>query len=168
VDQSKDTKLFDDKFISDNVLPEIERTGGATVLVSPYGAPMQLLRMDQFQPPTWIVSKGREFEQVTEYPVHLDKVTRAANNALLAAEPRNSWSAIGFWIQEIPDWETFLVVEPVEAFTVHQMAVTAAEERDQEAIYALHSGEVELIDNVIAAHAVRDAHAAWLQDAIGE
>lgn len=158
--------MFTDQFIRDHVLPEIERTGGATVLVSPYGMPMSLLRMDQFQPPTWVVSKGREFEQVTEYPVHVEKVMLAANNALLAAEPRNSWSAIGFWLQETP-YETFLVVEPVEAFTNHQMAVTAAEERDQEAIYALHSREVELIDKVIAAHAVRDAHAEWMDEAIG-
>jgi hypothetical protein len=158
--------MFTDKFIRDIVLPEVERSGGATVLASPYGMPLSLLRMDKFQPPTWVVAKGHEFETDVEYPAPVEKVTLAANNALLAAEPRNSWSAIGFWKQETP-WEVFLIVEPVEVFTNHYMAIAFAEEREQEAIYALHSEEVELVEKVIQAHALRDARAEWLRDAIG-
>jgi hypothetical protein len=150
-------------------MPEIARSGGATVLTSPYGMPMQLLRMDKYQPPTWVVGFGSAYENAIDESAmfDVDSVLRAANQCLTSVV-RNSWSAVGFWIVQFPWRETILIVEPVETFTNHYMAIDAAIRRDQEAIYNLATETVEEIPSVIAAHYARDAKAEWLSDAIGE
>lgn len=161
--------MFASEFIRNVVLPEIARSGGATVLASPYGMPYQLLRMDQYQPPTWVVGFGDQFANVVDESAMTDveTVLRAANNSLTSVV-RNSWSAVGFWVVTFPWRETLLIVEPVETFTNHYMAIDAAERRDQEAIYNLATEEVEEIPGVIKAHRLRDAQAEWLSDAVGE
>jgi len=160
--------MFTSEFIRDTVLPEIARSGGATVLASPFGMPLQLLRMDKYQPPTWVVGFGSEYENaIDKSAIDVETVLRAANQSLTSVV-QNSWSAVGFWMVELPWGETLLIVEPVETFTHHGMAIDAAIRRDQEAIYNLATEQVEEIQSVIASHYARDAKAEWLSDAIGE
>lgn len=133
--------MLTEQFIRDKVLPEIESTGGATVLTSPYGMPPALLRMDAYQPPTWVVGMG--IEPIYVAPSLRDSVgtvTEAANMALDSVG-LNAWSAVGFWV----DGDGMLVIEPVETFTNHHMAITAGRERDQIAIFPLHTGQVEYL-----------------------
>lgn len=132
--------MFTEKFIRDVVLPEIERSGGATVLTSPYGMPPSLLVMDKFQPPTWVVGMGVEPDVFRYRPKRKGTalvVLEAANLAYLRTN-RDSWSGVGFW-------NNFgkLYVEPAAIFTNHYMAVEEAKRRGQMAIYAAHTGELE-------------------------
>ena len=126
-------------FIRDVVMPEVEATGGATVLVSPYGMPPALLRMDKYQPPTWIVGVGAEPIYVS--PTLRDCVEAIASSAnyVLGTFDLNAWTALGFWV----DGDGMLVIEPVETYTSHEMALVRAREADQLSIYALHTGELE-------------------------
>jgi hypothetical protein len=158
---------MDRKFIEDVVLPEIMSTGGATVNASPYGMPFSLLKADKYQPPTWVVGIGHDMEINLPWPVGIDEILTAANNALAAAGTRNSWSAIGFWVQELPWGEKILTVEPVETYTNHGMAVRAAENADQDAIFDLATGEAQVVHSVLMRHYLRDAQAEWLLDATG-
>jgi len=161
--------VFTPEYIRDVVMPELARSGGATVTTSPYGMPLQLLRMDQYQPPTWVVGFGSAYENAIDESAIADveTVLRAANQSLMSVV-QNSWSAVGFWIVELPWGEKYLIVEPVETFTNHYMAIDAAKRRDQEAIFNLATETVEQIMSVIASHYARDAKAEWMQDAIGE
>lgn len=132
--------MFTEQFVRDTVLPEVASSGGATVLVSPYGMPPALLRMDAYQPPTWVVGLGYNPERVKlNDPEYADKVL-AASNAILADWDRNAWSAVGYWVDD-----NELCVEPVETYTSHEMAVQAATDAQQVAIYALHTGRTEFI-----------------------
>ena len=130
-----------ESFIRDVVMPEIEATAGATVLVSPYGMPPALLRMDKHQPPTWVVGVG--VEPIYVSPVLRESVEAIASSAnyVLETFDLNAWSALGFWV----DGDNMLVIEPVETYTSHEMALTAARYSDQLAIYAMHTGEVEFL-----------------------
>lgn len=132
-------KLFTEKFIRDVVLPEVEKSGGATVLTSPYGMPPSLLVMDQFQPPTWVVGMG-----VEPVPLHPDAVHNVEHLTMVANDVYESlaataWTAVGFWL----DGEGWLYVEPAEVYTNHYMAVEAGKANHQLAIFALHTGETE-------------------------
>lgn len=158
---------MDEQFIRDIVLPELLSTGGATINASPYGMPYSLLRMDKYQPPTWVVGIGHNLEINLPWPVGTDEILQAVLDALAAAGIRNSWSAIGLWVNERPWGETVLTVEPVETYTNHGMAVRAAEEADQEAIFDLSTGEAQVVHSVLARHYLRDAEAEWLADALG-
>lgn len=130
--------MFTEKFIRDTVLPAIESTGGATVLTSPYGMPPSLLVMDQFQPPTWVVGSGVEPVSLpAKWMADVEYITLVAN-ATYESTVANSWSAVGFWLND-----GVLYVEPVEVFTNHYMAIEAAKQRDQIAIYAAHSDRLE-------------------------
>lgn len=131
--------MFTDKFIAESVLPEIKSTGGATVLVSPYGMPPAILRMDQYQPKTWVVALGACPVDVPLDGLEANELTILAN-LVLDSFHRNAWSAVGFWA-----FEGRLYVEPVETFTSHEMAVQAAKDCDQIAIYAMHTGETEFL-----------------------
>lgn len=128
-----------ESFIRDIVMPEVESTGGATVLVSPYGMPPALLRMDKYQPPTWVVGVG--VEPIYVSPTLRDCVEAIASSAnfVLGTFDLNAWSALGFWV----DGDGMLVIEPVETYTSHEMALVRAREMDQIAIYAMHTGELE-------------------------
>ena len=133
--------MFSEQFIRDKVLPEIEATGGATVLTSPYGMPPAILRMDKYQPPTWVVGMG-----VEPVPLHPDAVHNVEHLTMVANDVYESlqataWTAVGFWL----DGEGWLYVEPAEVFTNHYMAIEAGRRNDQFAIYALHSGRVEYL-----------------------
>lgn len=130
-----------ESFIRDVVMPEIEATGGATVSVSPYGMPPALLRMDKYQPPTWVVGVG--VEPIYVSPVLRESVEAIASSAnfILDTFDLNAWSALGFWVDD----DGMLVIEPVETYTSHIMALVRASERDQQAIYALHTGQVEYL-----------------------
>ena len=133
--------VFTEDFIRESVLPEIEATGGATVLASPYGMPPAILRMDKYQPPTWIVGMGCMPAKVSpDLRTNLIVVTSMSNGVLDMVQ-RNAWSAVGYWVN--PDGE--LLIEPVETYTNHYMAIQAGREHGQEAIYALHSGRVEFL-----------------------
>lgn len=131
--------MFTEKFVTDVLLPEIEATGGATVLASPYGMPLALLRMDKYQPPTWVVGMGAEPEFISmdsATPV----VVTTVGNLVLDSVYRNAWTAVGFWNND-----GLLYVEPVETYTNHYMAVEAAKRNDQFAIFELSSGQLEVI-----------------------
>jgi hypothetical protein len=158
---------MDKQFIEDVVLPELLSTGGATINASPYGMPYSLLRMDKYQPTTWVVGIGHDLETILPWPSGTDEILQAVLDALAAAGTRNSWSAIGLWVDERPWGETVLTVEPVETYTNHDMAVRAAEQSDQVAIFNLSTGEAQVIETVAIRHYLRDAQAEWLADAIG-
>lgn len=140
---------FTDTFIRDSVLPAIAATGGATVLTSPYGMPPSLLVMDEYQPPTWVVGMGVEPVYVSPSLHASHEAVAFAANFLLESLDLNSWSAVGFWV----DGDNLLVIEPVETYTHHGMALQAAMEHNQSAIYAMHTGEVEWVaaDYVVGA-----------------
>lgn len=142
--------MFTDSFIREHVLPEIEKTGGATVLASPYGMPPALLRMDKYQPPTWVVGMGYRPERVWVNDSRLADMVLAATNYILETWRRDAYSAIGYWVND-----GYIHIEPVETYTNHQMAVEAAQSAQQLAIYALHTGETEWLP-------VRDAGAFLL------
>ena len=112
--------MFTETFIRDSVLPEIKSTGGATVLASPYGMPPAILRMDKYQPPTWVVAFGTCPVDVPLDGLEARELTILAN-LVLDSFQRNAWSAVGFW-----SFEGRLYVEPVETYTSHEMAVQAA------------------------------------------
>ena len=133
--------MFSEQFIRDVVIPEIESTGGATVLASPYGMPPALLRMDAYQPPTWIVGMGCMPALVSPDLRSNVIVVHSMANGVLDMVQRNAWSAVGFWVN--PDGA--LLIEPVETYTNHQMAIQAGRDHHQDAIYALHSGRVEFL-----------------------
>lgn len=130
---------FTDQFVREVVEPEIYRSGGATVLASPYGMPLRLLVMDLFQGPTWIVggASGQPELLVPTAAITTETITAAANEVLHSFR-RNAWSAVGFWRQ--PEG---LCIDAVEAVEHRGLAVQWARERRQTAIYALHTGEVE-------------------------
>ena len=133
--------MFTEQFIRDVVLPEIESTGGATVLTSPYGMPPSILRMDKYQPPTWVVGMGVEPDGIHPDAVHnVEHVTDVANMVYESMQA-TAWTAVGFWL----DGEGWLLVEPVETYTNHHMAIEAGRRNDQQAIFALHSGRVEYL-----------------------
>lgn len=130
--------MFTEKFIRDVVLPEIERSGGATVLTSPYGMPPSLLVMDKYQPPTWVVGYGVE-PDVAINSDGMDPANLAGiANCVYADGITDSWSGVGFWTND-----GMLYIEPVRIFTSHYMAVDEAKRRGQIAIYAAHTGELE-------------------------
>lgn len=130
---------FTERFIRDAVIPEIESTGGATVLTSPYGMPPALLRMDKYQPPTWVVGLGAMPLEVSSTDLPLDwDLVHAVANRVLDDYRLNSWSAVGFWMDE-----GVLYIEPVATYTNHYMAIEAAKDAQQLAIYALHTGATE-------------------------
>jgi hypothetical protein len=131
--------MFTQQFVTDVVLPEIAATGGATVLASPYGMPLALLRMDKYQPATWIVGMGAVPDTVGMDSATPELVTEIANSVLDSVY-RNAWTAVGFWVND-----GTLYVEPVETYTSYFMAVEAAKRNDQMAIYALHSQELEFL-----------------------
>lgn len=131
--------MFTQQFITDVVLPEIEATGGATVLASPYGMPLALLRMDKYQPRTWAVGLGATPEFIPMDSATPELVT-TVSNAVLDSVYRNAWTAVGFW-----DNNGTLYVEPVETYTNHYMAVEAAKRNDQIAIFELSTGQLEAI-----------------------
>lgn len=131
--------MFTERFVTDVVLPEIVATGGATVLASPYGMPLALLRMDKYQPKTWVVGMGAEPEFLNMDSVTPELVTTVANSVLDSVY-RNAWTAVGFWNND-----GTLYVEPVETYTNHYMAVEAAKRNDQFAIYELSTGQLEVI-----------------------
>jgi len=122
-------------------MPSIRKTGGATVLTSPYGMPPSLLVMDQFQPPTWVVGVGALPLLATSDLEGSDPeyVTIMAN-AVYESATADSWSGVGFWLND-----GLLYVEPVRTFTNAYMAHKAAKENGQMAIYAMHLGVVELV-----------------------
>jgi hypothetical protein len=129
--------VFTESFVRDSVMPEVAATGGATVLASPYGMPLALLRMDKYQPKTWIVGMGAEPDVIDMDSATPELVTTVANSVLDSVY-RNAWTAVGFWVND-----GRLFVEPVETYTNHYMAVEAAKRNDQMAIYALHTQELE-------------------------
>jgi hypothetical protein len=132
-------QVFTESFIRDVVLPEIESTGGATVLASPYGMPPALLRMDKYQPPTWIVATGSIPLDCAVDEASPELVTNLAN-LVTAMNRQDAYSAVGFW-----SYDGRLYIEPVETYTSHTMAVQAATDNDQIAIYAMHSGQTEFL-----------------------
>lgn len=131
--------MFTERFVADVVLPEIKNTGGATVLASPYGMPLALLRMDEYQPKTWAVGLGATPEFISMDAATPELVTTVANSVLDSVY-RNAWTAVGFW-----DNNGTLYVEPVETYTNHYMAVEAAKRNDQIAIFELSTGQLEAI-----------------------
>jgi hypothetical protein len=143
----KGRDMFTDELIRERVIPAIESTGGAIVLASPYGMPLQLLTMDQFQPKTWIVGMGfvpqnSIWDDYGNFNAVADNLRSVSNRVLENYPARNSWSAIGYWI----NLETGLLeVEPVETFTSHYMAVDAAKRRNQACIYLMPHREHELM-----------------------
>lgn len=140
--------MFTEQFIRDTVLPAVQATGGATVLTSPYGMPPSLLVMDKYQPPTWVVGMGVEPIYVAPSLADSEGTIAVAANMALDSVGLNSWSAIGFWV----DGEGMLCIEPVETFTNHHMAITAGRERGQDAIYAMHRGELEWLPREAQVH----------------
>lgn len=138
--------MFTPEFIRDHVLPEIQASGGATVTASPYGMPPAILRMDEYQPPTWVVSATADPFHVSERFIEPELITAVANVALEMAE-RNAWSGVGFWLHN-----GFLYIEPVETYTHHGMAVEAGKRLNQAAIHALHTGADEYIGDHAALH----------------
>lgn len=129
-----------ERFIRDVVMPEIEASGGATVLTSPY-APPSLLKADKFQPPTWVVGIGSPATLVPAgWLQRVDYITLAAQDAELNGTG-SLWSAVGFWLDDLGR----LYIEPVETFTNHYMALDAAKRHGQDAIYALHTASVEYV-----------------------
>ena len=104
--------MFTQQFITDVVLPEIEATGGATVLASPYGMPLALLRMDKYQPRTWAVGLGATPEFIPMDSATPELVT-TVSNSVLDSVYRNAWTAVGFWNND-----GVLYVEPVETLSL--------------------------------------------------
>lgn len=133
------THRFTDDFIRDTVLPEIARSGGATVETSHYGEPLRLLAMDQFQPPTWVVGGMLPFSLYIDPDRGIGRITSAANS-ILDAMPRSIWGGVGFWHQA-----GVIVIDAVETYTHHGMARDAGVKRGEMAIYAMHSGETEVL-----------------------
>lgn len=132
---------FSEQFIRDVVIPEIEATGGATVLASPYGMPPALLRMDDYQPPTWIVGQGAMPATVSPDLRSNVLTVHALSNAWLDMMRLDAWTAIGYWVND----DGYLLIEPVSVYTNHYMAIQAGKDANQEAIYAAHSGRVEYL-----------------------
>lgn len=131
--------MFTEKFIRDVVLPEVQASGGATVLTSPYGMPAGLLYMDQYQPPTWVVGMGGGEVLYPDSANDVGFVTRAAESVFNSSQP-DSWSGVGFWVND--GW---LYIDPIRIFTNHYMALEAAKKYNQLAIYAMHTGELEFL-----------------------
>lgn len=135
--------MFTDQIIRERVIPAIESTGGATVLASPYGMPLQLLTVDKFQPKTWVVGMGfvPTCIEWNDYGDNDPAAILSASNCVLDRYPaRNSWSSVGYWI----NLETGrLEIEPVETFTSHYLAVDAATRRHQACIYLMPNREYE-------------------------
>jgi hypothetical protein len=135
-----------DEFIRDVVLPEIERSGGATVWVPTSGnaSPALLKSGDPMEPRTWIVGVGPMTVPAIDWQ-RPHSLTKAVALLMRYAE-RSVYSGVGFWLDD-----GIVHVDLVECYTIRNMAVIAAKQHGQQAIYELHSGRCEYVSDLVPA-----------------
>lgn len=136
--------MITEQVIRELVLPEIARSGGATLSVPTIGnMPPYLVKADKFQPPTWVVGTvpgGTIPPRGVNDPHWILRAINGPHWGILAHTVPGAHTAIGFWLED-----GYLHIDGVEFYTLHSMAIRSARRHNQIAIYAMHTGETEYL-----------------------
>jgi hypothetical protein len=131
-----DMKFFTDSFIRDVVMPEIARTGGATVSTS-NGDVYPWLDTPENVDREYVLCgfPGTSTEYVDPHSHHgsVDYLLGFAANSIMDHNAQHTYSGVGFWLHD-----GVIHVDYVETYTLHTMAVQRARECGIDTLHRIH------------------------------
>lgn len=143
-------ECFTDKFIREVVLPEIERTGGATVSTARGSVSPWLDTPENVDREYVLCGFPGTATHYTEYGYRsgdLAALLAAGANWQLDVNAQSAYSGVGFWLHD-----GVIHIDYVETYTLHAMAVQRAQECGIETLHRIHGMPYGMCCEDVPAH----------------